>query len=108
MGIVLKRKKNGSATASDDDSDDSDDEKPKAKNGPPPAVPFPLLKAAILKYKEIYGHMVISAPFIVPCIDPWPDEMWGIKLGALSKRIRSKGGEGGYREHRAELVRINR
>lgn len=107
LGLDLKRKRRSSTGHgfSDDDSDDQDrkggEVKRLLKSGNAPAVSFLLLKAALLRYKEIYGHLVIMGKFIVPCDDQWPEEMWGIKLGALSQRARLMRG---YQEHRVELV----
>jgi hypothetical protein len=105
MGVSLKKRKTGSGgSASDVESEDSEDERPLRNPGNPNAVPFPLLKATILKYKDIYDHMIIPRAFIVPCNDPWPAEMWGVKLGQLSVRVRGSNYRGGYAVHRAELV----
>jgi hypothetical protein len=92
------------AAAAPSESESADDAQPKkARPGRLPEVPFPLLRKTLERFKEIYGHLVIAEPFIVPCNDSWPDEMWGIKLGKLAVRIRSRGG---YKEHHVEMVRV--
>lgn len=36
----------------------------------------------LLKYKELYGNMIVPYKFVVPPGDTsWPEEMWGFKLG---------------------------
>jgi hypothetical protein len=72
----------------------------RARNSSRRGVPFPLLKEAFQRYKEIYGHMVIMKSFIVPCDDAWPEKLWGLQLGKVSTYIRC---ESGYKERREEL-----
>lgn len=46
---------------------------------------YALKRRMLLKYKELYGDMLVPVRFTVPSDDPnWPEEMWGRKLG---KRI---------------------
>jgi hypothetical protein len=48
-------------------------------------------KPALQKYYQVHGHMNISQLFKVPSEDPWPEEMWGYRLGNVVARIRSQG-----------------
>jgi hypothetical protein len=70
-------------------------------------VPFPLVKRALERYKEIYGHMVVMGTFIIPPDETWPEEMWGIKLGSIALRIRN-GIQCKDSDRRAQLVRVKR
>ena len=61
-------------------------------------------KKALLKYKALYGNMLIEKDFSVPSgIDTWPEEVWGFKLGHCAANIRR-----GYtfRTKKEELQRI--
>jgi hypothetical protein len=47
---------------------------------------------ALQRYKEIYGDMLVPQPFEVPDKSPdWPDDTWGLRLGARVNAIRSQG-----------------
>jgi hypothetical protein len=107
-----KRKNSGTSQGSSDPAasassgagtgGESDGTAPKKQRyGKPCEVPFPLLKRAFEHYVSIYGHMIIMKSFIIPFDNSWPEEMWGIKLGPLSMRIRNCNG---YKENRKELV----
>jgi hypothetical protein len=52
-------------------------------------VPFSLFKRALVRYKEIYGHVTVMKSFIVPLEPAWPVEMWGLKLGEVTMRARN-------------------
>ena len=61
-------------------------------------------KRALLKYKELYGDMMVRHTFIIPWIDSWQEEMWGLKLGQLvCIQIRN---QEKYKEHREDLIKI--
>jgi hypothetical protein len=96
-----KRKRAGMSSDLPESGDADGEGKEKLKRGKKVEVPFPLLREALLRYKEIYGHMVVMKSFIVPFDNSWPDNMWGIKLGSIALRIRNMNG---YKEHRDELV----
>jgi hypothetical protein len=50
---------------------------------------YEAIKAAFLKYKYIYGNMLVPSRFVVPADDiRWPEEMWGMKLGGVVNNIR--------------------
>eukprot|EP00977_Amphora_coffeiformis_P005031 scaffold1064_cov85-Amphora_coffeaeformis.AAC.20 len=43
-------------------------------------------------YKAIYGDLLVPQPFTVPDKDPqWPEDTWGLRLGARVNAIRSQG-----------------
>lgn len=47
---------------------------------------------ALKRYKETYGDLMVPQPFEVPGnSDDWPEETWGLRLGARVNAIRSQG-----------------
>ena len=47
---------------------------------------------ALVRYKELYGDLVVPQPFTVPeNSDDWPESTWGLRLGARVNAIRSQG-----------------
>jgi hypothetical protein len=46
--------------------------------------------AALLAYKEVHGDLEVPQAFVVPSEAPWPEEVWGMKLGSRVSDIRSK------------------
>lgn len=47
---------------------------------------------ALVKYKELYGDLLVPQPFTVPDgSDDWPVNTWGLRLGARVNAIRSQG-----------------
>ena len=47
---------------------------------------------ALKRYQEIYGDMMVPQPFTVPdSSSDWPQETWGLRLGARVNAIRSQG-----------------
>ena len=47
---------------------------------------------ALVKYKELYGDLLVPQPFTVPDgSDDWPENTWGLRLGARVNAIRSQG-----------------
>lgn len=61
-------------------------------------------KRALLKYKELYGDIMVRHKFIIPWIDIWQEEMWGLKLGQLvCIQIRN---QEKYKEQKEDLIRI--
>ena len=67
------------------------------------------IKSALLHYKHLYGHLRVSAKFIIPSEDDndegWPLETLGIKLGVIVKKIRLKS-KGHYKSHKDELIEM--
>lgn len=47
---------------------------------------------ALKRYKETYGDLLVPQPFEVPDkSEDWPEETWGLRLGARVNAIRSQG-----------------
>lgn len=47
---------------------------------------------ALVAYKELYGDLLVPQPFTVPDnSDDWPEDTWGLRLGARVNAIRSQG-----------------
>ena len=46
---------------------------------------------ALVKYKELYGDLLIPQPFTVPDSEDWPEDIRGLRLGARVNAIRSQG-----------------
>ena len=43
---------------------------------------------ALVRYKEIHGYLMVPQPFVVPeQSDEWPEETWGLRLGARVNAI---------------------
>jgi hypothetical protein len=60
------------------------------------------IRAALLKYKELKGNLLVPQVFVVPANDvAWPKEMSGMKLGTIAMRIRA-----GSKKNRADLESI--
>jgi hypothetical protein len=61
-------------------------------------------KAALLKYKDKYGDMLVPCKFVVPNDDiTWPKVIWGMKLGFAVDHIR-RGNT--YADNREDLKSI--
>jgi hypothetical protein len=62
-----------------------------------------LQKRALLIYKERHGDMLVPKLCVVPWTNEWPEEMWGLRLGARVSCLRS-----GilHEDYRDELVSI--
>ena len=52
---------------------------------------FQAVYLALERYKETYGDLLVPQPFIVPDSSEWPEESWGLRLGARVNAIRSQG-----------------
>jgi hypothetical protein len=48
-------------------------------------------RCALATYKELHGDMLVPRSFVVPSSEPWPEEMWEMKLGRTVNKIRSSG-----------------
>jgi hypothetical protein len=44
---------------------------------------------ALLTYKKVRGDLEVPRPFEVPPSEPWPEHLWGMKLGSMVSQIRS-------------------
>jgi len=53
---------------------------------------FQAVYLALERYKETYGDLLVPQPFVVPTdSSEWPEESWGLRLGARVNAIRSQG-----------------
>ncbi len=52
---------------------------------------FDIVFDVLCVYKELYGDLMVPQVFVVPSTAPWPEESWGLKLGARVNAIRSQG-----------------
>lgn len=53
---------------------------------------FKVIITALRRYKELYGDLMVPQPFRIPDnSDEWPEETWGVRLGARVNAIRSQG-----------------
>ena len=53
---------------------------------------FQAVYLALERYKETYGDLLVPQPFVVPSdSSEWPEESWGLRLGARVNAIRSQG-----------------
>lgn len=53
---------------------------------------YKLVYNALVRYKEIYGDLLVPQPFVVPQnAEDWKEEHWGLRLGARVNAIRSQG-----------------
>jgi hypothetical protein len=47
---------------------------------------------ALKRYGELYGDLLVPQPFVVPDdSEEWPEDTWGLRLGARVNAIRSQG-----------------
>lgn len=52
---------------------------------------FDIVYDVLRMYKDVYGDLMVPQVFVVPSAEPWPEESWGLKLGARVNAIRSQG-----------------
>jgi hypothetical protein len=65
---------------------------------------YNLVKTALLKYKEIYGNMLVKHTFIIPTnSSDFPEEFWEIRLGGHVNMIRNNNA---YAENKDELIAL--
>ena len=51
-----------------------------------------VVKAALLAYKALHGHLLVPGAFVVPSDDPhYPKSTWGVRLGITVHNIRNRG-----------------
>lgn len=66
---------------------------------------FQLVYEALKRYKEIYGDLLVPQPFVVPeNSKEWPEQTWGLRLGARVNAIRSQGTFVNSNPERKELL----
>mmetsp|Transcript_15027 Transcript_15027/g.32751 ORF Transcript_15027/g.32751 Transcript_15027/m.32751 type:complete len:1119 (-) Transcript_15027:240-3596(-) len=86
----------GTTTFSEDydssGSDAQDDESSKAGSFSANDLRFQKVYQALQAYRNIYGDLLVPQPFVVPPDDSaWPQDTWGLRLGARVNAIRSQG-----------------
>lgn len=54
-------------------------------------VRFQKVYLALQTYVQVYGDLLVPQPFTVPKSTEWPEETWGLRLGARVNAIRSQG-----------------
>lgn len=52
---------------------------------------FEVVYRTLVKYKELFGDLMVPQAFVVPKEEPWDEDMWGLKLGARVNAIRAQG-----------------
>ena len=53
---------------------------------------FQKVYSGLQRYKEIYGDLLVPQPFVIPeGSNDWPQDVWGLRLGARVNAIRSQG-----------------
>jgi hypothetical protein len=61
-----------------------------------------LIKLALETYKALNGDLLVHQKFVVPTEDArWPSDTWGVKLGTVVRRIRTKNT---HADHREEVI----
>ncbi|CAM9491472.1 unnamed protein product, partial [Laminaria digitata] len=51
---------------------------------------FPAIVEALSCYKRIHGHLKMLPTFRVASTAPWPENLWGLELGKLVRRLRNE------------------
>jgi Helicase associated domain len=54
-------------------------------------IRFQNVYTALLTYKRLYDDLLVPQPFVVPKDPQWPEDIWGLRLGARVNAIRSQG-----------------
>ncbi|RYG67697.1 hypothetical protein EON64_06875, partial [archaeon] len=49
---------------------------------------FDLIYLALQAYKQVHGNVDVPLSFVVPSYEPWPVDVWGLKLGLRVQAIR--------------------
>jgi hypothetical protein len=53
---------------------------------------FRKVHSSLETYRKVFGDLLVPQPFVVPDSDPqWPQDVWGLRLGARVNAIRSQG-----------------
>ena len=64
---------------------------------------YKLVREALVKYKELHGHINVPSRFMTPINHPkWPPNLSGIKLGTVVHDIR----RGSYSDEREDLLSL--
>jgi hypothetical protein len=65
---------------------------------------YEFVKSALIMYKKAYKYMLIPKDFRIPDNSTiWPEEFWGMKLGATASDIKNKGY---FTEKKQELISV--
>ena len=73
------------------------------RRGRPP-LKFEIVRVALETFRRLSDHLDVPYTFCVPEAAPWPEEAWGLRLGARVSLIRSRGSfVTGFPERRAAL-----
>ena len=56
----------------------------------PRAQQWGQVRAALLAYRGLHGHLQVPYAFVVPAAAPWPEELWELKLGLRAHSIRAQ------------------
>jgi Helicase associated domain len=54
-------------------------------------IRFQNVYTALVTYKRLYDDLLVPQPFVVPKDPQWPEDIWGLRLGARVNAIRSQG-----------------
>ncbi|CAM9365673.1 unnamed protein product, partial [Choristocarpus tenellus] len=50
-----------------------------------------LIRIGLELFKDVYGNLRVPSLFIVPKEEPWPKDVWGLRLGKSVRQIRQTG-----------------
>ena len=64
---------------------------------------YQFIKRILIRYKELYGNMLVPHTFVVLWTSDWPEDMWDVKLGLRVYNIRT--GQD-HKEHKKELLEL--
>jgi hypothetical protein len=67
------------------------------------AYGFETVYAALCRFNELEGHMLVPRSYSIPSTGDWPKDTWGMKLGTHVNSIRNGRS---YVDKRAELLNI--
>ncbi len=43
---------------------------------------------SMVAYRNLYGHVLVPAKFVVPASTPWPKACYDLPLGSIVQRLR--------------------
>jgi hypothetical protein len=52
---------------------------------------FDAIYSALVTYKELFDNVMVPQSFVIPSELPWPENTWGLKLGARVNAMRAQG-----------------
>ena len=62
-----------------------------------------LMLTAMNTYRDVHGDFGISRDYVVPTAEPFPRELWGMKLGLKVNNIRYRGDRPRVKENLEQL-----